>query len=90
MSDNMISVSFLGPFQRFSEATIEIPYEDGMTMLGVIDAVAATVDDDFRDRALDRTTTVIHNRTILDWENRDDVAVAPGDNITFALFMGGG
>ena len=85
-----VSVSFLGPFRRFSEETIAVPFEDGMTVLGAIDAVAAAVDGDFRDRALERTTTVIVNKTIINWEDREDAVLSPGDNVTFALFMGGG
>ncbi len=85
-----VTVNFLGPFLRYCEEPLEVTFEEGMTVLDTIEEVAAKVGQDFRRRALEPTTTVIRNKTILNWEDREDVALSPGDNITFALFIGGG
>lgn len=85
-----VRVSFLGPFLRYSQEALEMPFEEGMTLFGTIEQVGVTVGKDFRERALEATTTVILNNTILNWAEREDVVLKPGDNVTFALLLGGG
>jgi molybdopterin converting factor small subunit len=84
-----IRVEFFGPFREFG-TELELSLEGELGYQEIIDRLAGELGEAFRERAMKRNTTFILNKNVIRRKGLSEIRMKPGDQIAFALVLGGG